>query len=104
MLAQQEPPNGYQASKGLSPQPTGDADPYRCTWLIQLDLKVIEGPEDVPEYRICNKRATVLFSRATKNRRPDQPKYMIYPRCKVHDTPAARSRMGLDGYDIEELP
>ena len=45
----------------------------------------------------------MMFFTPNPSRRPNEPKVLRYPRCKVHDTPAARSRMGLDGYDIEEL-
>ena len=90
--------------EGLSSQPGADGA-SRCTWLVlEGDFGRDEPGDEISGYHVCDKRAVVMYSRLNPERRPNEPKILRYPRCKTHDTPAARSRMGLDGYDIEELP
>lgn len=71
-----------------------------CTWVVE---KTDEDTGDDLSY-VCCRPAVTIFSIRNPKRGPREVKTLRYPRCRMHDTQAARDRAGLDGMDIEEVP
>jgi len=73
----------------------------RCTWLIEPIQD--DDSEERPPHE-CGKPTVTIYSKPNpRAREPDQPTFLRYPRCAIHDTDEARRVAPTQGYHVEEL-
>jgi hypothetical protein len=76
-------------------------DVLTCNW--QMDEKVKDGEVIRPEGP-CGKQAVAIYSKLNpKRRQPDQPRFLTYPACRVHDPPGRQKQAKETGYEREVL-